>query len=142
MSLSRGHARFRAASRCLLSGLVAATAITLTATPALATGLAITPTTPAGATTNTPLTWDISTSDATPTSCELDRGATVVNALADCAGSVSYDVSSDVAGTYTLVAYNDTAANVTAGATPETQSSSVDVLPTAPTPTAPATPSN
>ncbi|MDQ1694661.1 MAG: large repetitive protein, partial [Frankiaceae bacterium] len=135
----RGHARARAFSRCLLPAAGAAFVVALSAQTAHAAGLDVTPTTPAGATTATALTWDITTSDSTPTSCELRRGATVVDPLSDCGPSVSYDVSAEPGGTYTLVVDNDTAAAVAGGATPETASSSIDVAPPAPSPSAPAT---
>ena len=63
----------------------AGAAVVLAAGSASAAGLSVTPTYPANPTTETPLTWDITTTDGSPTSCELDLGATVVSPLTDCA---------------------------------------------------------
>ena len=137
----RCRARVRTLLRWTLPTVGAGLAVVLTGSAAAAAGLSVISTTPASATTNTPLTWDITTADATPTSCQLDRAGVVVDPLADCVDSVSYDVSALAGGSYTLTVWNDTAAAVGAGATPETQTSSIDVAPVAPSPIAPAGPS-
>jgi hypothetical protein len=124
----------RVISRCLLPAAAAAITVALSTGTAHAAGLDVTSTTPTGATTTTSLTWDITTTDSTPTSCELQRGAVVVDPLTDCGPSVSYDVSGQPSGTYTLVVDNDTAAAVAGGATPETVSNSVDVATPTPGP--------
>jgi hypothetical protein len=129
----RDESRMRVASRWLLPTAGAAFAVVLSAQAAHATNLALTPTTPAGATTNTPLTWDITSADGSPTSCRLDdANGTAIAPLADCDTSVSYNVSTEPAGTFTLVVYNDTKSAVDGGATPETATSPVTVLPPAP----------
>ena len=62
--------------------------------------------------------------------------------VTDCGPTVTYSVNGGPAGTYTLVAYGDTAANVMAGSNPKTLSSSIAVAPVAPTPSGPTGPSN
>src|SRR3954452_19963766 len=105
----RDWARMRVASRWLLPTAGAAFAVLLSAQAAHASITDVTSTTPAGATTETPLTWDITT-DGTPTSCLLDREGVEVAPLDDC--PTSYDVSARPAGTFTLTVYNDTKAAV------------------------------
>ncbi|HET6817403.1 MAG TPA: Ig-like domain-containing protein [Mycobacteriales bacterium] len=134
----------RTASRPLLRGFLltagGAAAVVLGAGAAFAGTLTVTYTGAANPTTNTPLTWSVSQNPAGPMSCQLDYGATVVFPLADCGPSVTYSVAGKPAGTYTLVAYGDSAANVTG--TTKTLSSSVAVAPVAPTPSGPTGPSN
>src|SRR4051794_10825536 len=138
----------RTASRWTLRAFVPATgamiALALAAGNADAAGLAVTSTTPASPTTDTPLTWDVTTTDGSPTSCELHYGAAtgaVVDPVTDCGPTVTYSVVGQPAGAYTLVAYEATAADVTAGVSAPTASSSVDVAPPAPTPSGPTGPS-
>src|SRR4051794_27595038 len=142
----RGGAGLRTASRWMLRAFLPVTggaaAIVLGAGAASAAVLTVTYTGAASPTTATPLTWSVSQNTGGPMSCELDFGATVGAPLADCGPTVTYSVSGGPAGTYTLVAYGDTAANELAGSNPKTLSSSVAVAPVAPAPTGPAGPSN
>src|SRR3954447_9419795 len=142
----RVGAGLRTASRWMLRAFLPVTggaaAIVLGAGAASAAVLTVTYTGAPNPTTATPLTWSVSQNTGAPMSCELDLGATVVAPLADCGPTVTYSVSGGPAGTYTLVAYGDTAANVLAGSNPKTLSSSVAVAPVAPTPTGMGGPSN
>src|SRR5947209_11748298 len=122
MSRGRVSAHLRVASRWMLRASVPATgtvlALALGAGSADAAGLSVTSTTAANATTSTPLTWDVTTTDGSPTSCELHYGAAsgaVVDPVTDCGPSVTYSVAGQPAGTYTLVVYEAAAADVTAG---------------------------
>src|SRR5205807_9255077 len=146
VSRGRGIARWRTVSRWMLRAFLLATggaaAIVLGAGAAFAAVLTVTYTGAANPTTDTPLTWSVSQNTGGPMSCELDFGTTVVSPLADCGPTVTYSVKGGPAGTYTLVAYGDTAANVTAGSNPKTLSSSIAVAPVAPTPSGPTGPSN
>jgi large repetitive protein len=140
----RGVAGVRAVPRWLLRGMLLTTggaaAVVLGASASFAATLTVTYTGAPAPTTNTPLTWNVSQNPAGQMSCELDFGATVVSALADCGPSVTYSVAGRPAGTYTLVAYGDAAANVTGAS--KTLSSSIAVAPIAPTPSGPTGPSN
>ena len=140
----RGGAGLRTASRWVLRGLLLTTggaaAAALSANAAFAGTLTVTYTGAANPTTNTPLTWSVTQNPAGQMSCELDFGATVVSPLANCGPTVTYSVVGRPAGTYTLVAYGDAAANVTG--TSKTLSSSIAVAPIAPTPSGPTGPSN
>jgi large repetitive protein len=128
----------------MLRGFLLATggaaAVALGAGPAFAGTLTVTYTGAANPTTTTPLTWSVTQNPAAQMSCELDFGATVVSPLANCGPTVTYSVAGRPAGTYTLVAYADSAANVTG--TSKTLSSSIAVAPIAPTPSGPTGPSN
>ncbi|HET7310770.1 MAG TPA: Ig-like domain-containing protein [Mycobacteriales bacterium] len=126
--------------RGLLLGTGGAAAVALGANPAFAGTLSVTYTGAANPTTNTPLTWSVSQNPSGPMSCELDYGTTVVSPLADCGPTVTYSVAGGPAGTYRLVAYGDSAVNVTG--TTKTLSSSISVAPVAPTPSGPTGPSN
>ena len=117
-----------------------AAAVALGASAAYASTLTVTYTGASNPTTSTPLTWSVSQNPAAQMSCELDFGATVVYPLADGGPTVTYSVAGMAAGTYTLVAYGDAAANGTG--TTKTLSSSIAVAPIAPTPSGPTGPSN
>ncbi|HEX3907059.1 MAG TPA: Ig-like domain-containing protein [Mycobacteriales bacterium] len=119
----------------MLLGLSVLTLVGTTEVPAYAGGSS-SPTitsSPASPTTATPLTWTF-TSTATATSCELDRGGSVVSALADCTSgdpSATFDVSSQPGGSYTFTVFDADAADVDGGTASD--SSTVDVAPVAPT---------
>ena len=140
-TVSRRAAVLRGAARWLLPAAGAAIGVLLSAQAAHADAvLSVVFTTPGSVTTATPLTWDVTAADSSPTSCELSRAGTVVAPLADCPGSFTYDPATTGAGVYTLTVYDDTADNVANGATPETATNIVSVAPTTPTPSGPSGP--
>src|SRR4051794_29319503 len=104
----------RTVSRWMLRAFLLVTggavALVLSAGAAAAAVLTVTYTGPVNPTTAMPLSWNVSTNTGGPTSCQLSYGGTVVYPLADCGPTVSYSVAGRDAGTYTLTAYDDTAA--------------------------------
>jgi predicted phage tail protein len=122
-------------SRIVLLGISVLTLVGTTEVPAYAGGSgspAIT-SSPSSPTTADPLTWAF-TSSAAATSCELDRGTTVVSALATCVSddpSATFDVSGQPGGSYTFTVYDAAAVDVVTDTPSDT--STVDVAPPAPT---------
>src|SRR4051812_40455133 len=135
------HARLRIASRWLLPVAGAAAGILLSATAAHATVTDATFTGAAHATTADPLTWNI-TADSPTISCELDFGGTPVVNPKDCSTkSVSFNVTGQPAGTYSLLVYDAAWDAVTPGTDAPAITRTVDVAPPAPTLTGPSGPS-
>jgi predicted phage tail protein len=133
----------------------AAAMVLAAAGQAHAAGIQVTSTTPAGATTTTPLTWDVTSTDPAATSCQLNAdtgtGPVPVGALEACPFTgnaadpqeVSYAVPNAQPGIYTLTAYDAAVASVDVATTPSaTSPTGIDVHPLAPSLSGPAGPSN
>jgi large repetitive protein len=157
ISAQAGHGAtlVRLVSRWMLPTAGAAAIVLAGASQAHAAGIQVTPTTPAGTTTNGPLTWDVTSTDPTATSCQLyvdtGTGPVPVGALEACPFTasttdpleVSYAVPNAQPGIYTLTAYDAAVASVDPATTPSaTSPTGTDIHPLAPSLQGPAGPSN
>src|SRR4051794_23126826 len=140
----RVHARVRVCSRWLLpaAGVAAGVLLSTQAAHAAVTGVA--PHGPTTVTSDTPLSWDITTGVGSPISCQLEHDGTAVGSPVDCDPAQTYDVPAQPPGAYTLTVFDADAASVDVS-TPGTSrmtSTAFHVTPPAPQSTAPASPSN
>ncbi len=127
------RARVRVSSRWILPAAGAAAGILLSTQAAHA---AVTGVSPHGATTVTsdsPLSWDITTDGSSPISCQLNHDGSAVGSPLACNTTQPLVVPAQPPGDYTLTATD---------ATTSMTSTAVHVVPLAPQPTAPASPSN
>ncbi|MBV9097614.1 MAG: hypothetical protein JO079_06125, partial [Frankiaceae bacterium] len=141
-------------SRWMLPAAGAAALVLAGASQAHAAGIQVTSTTPAGTTTNGPLTWDVTVTDPAASACQLSvdtgSGPVPVGTLAACPFTgnaadpleVSYAVPNAQPGIYTLTAYDADPATVDPATTPSATSGPVDVTPTQPSLQGAAGPSN
>jgi hypothetical protein len=157
ISAQAGHGAnlARLVFRWMLPTAGAAAIVLAGASQAHAAGIQVTSTTPAGTTTNGPLTWDVTSTDPAATSCQLfaDTGSGPVAAspLEACPFTgnatdpleVSYALPNAAPGIYTLTAYDAAAGSVDPATTPsDTSPTGTDVHPLAPSLQGPAGPSN